>query len=218
MRRRTIGKAARFKIYARCRPLFRAERLKGGKIMATKIFVDAGHGGSNPGAVGNGVIEERVNLSVATQLAQNLRNAGYEVMEYRTTRDENVLANVAQDLRNRARMANEWGADYFVSIHTNSSLNPAANGFETYVYRIPSRAAELAQSIQDAFVSELGSKDNGVRSANFSVLRNTNMPAVLCELGYLSNPTEALNLNSPLWQTKAARAIFNGIYNFVKPY
>ena len=57
MRRRTIGKAARLKIYARCRSLFRAERLKGGKIMATKIFVDAGHGGSNPGAVGNGVIE-----------------------------------------------------------------------------------------------------------------------------------------------------------------
>ena len=75
--------------------------------MATKIFVDAGHGGSNPGAVGNGVIEERVNLSVATQLAQNLRNADYEVMEYRTTRDENVLDNVAQDLRNRARMAKE---------------------------------------------------------------------------------------------------------------
>ncbi|MEG1880495.1 MAG: N-acetylmuramoyl-L-alanine amidase, partial [Oscillospiraceae bacterium] len=63
----------------------------------------------------------------------------------------------------------------------------------------------------------LGSKDNGVRAANFAVLRLTNMPAVLVELGYLSNSTEALNLNSPAWQKAVAKAIFEGIYKFVKP-
>ena len=185
--------------------------------MATKIFIDAGHGGPDPGAVGNGVIEEYVNLNVARELARLLRQGGYEVMEYRTTSTENVLSNKNQDLTNRAAMANNWGANYFISIHTNSSLNPAANGFEAYVYRLNSVSAELAQSIVDSVVSQLGSKNNGVHQANFAVLRRTNMPATLLELGYLSNPTEALNLNSPAWQKAVAKAIYDGIYNFVKP-
>ncbi len=185
--------------------------------MATKIFVDAGHGGTDPGAVGNMVTEQNVNLSVALQLAELLRNGGYEVMLYRTTQSENVLPGKSADLTNRARMANNWGADYFVSIHTNSSPNPAANGFEAYVYRLGGEAQAFAESIVRSFVDRLGSKDNGVRAANFAVLRQTNMPATLLELGYLSNPTEALNLNSSAWRTAAAQAIYNGIYNFVKP-
>ena len=185
--------------------------------MATKIFIDAGHGGTDPGALGNGVVEQAVNLNVARELARLLRQGGYEVMEYRTTRTENVLPNKNADLRNRAAMANQWGADYFISIHTNSSINPAANGFEAYVYRLNSRSEELAQSIVDSVVSRLGSKDNGVRQANFAVLRRTRMPATLLELGYLSNPTEALNLNSPAWQRAVAQAIYEGIFNFVKP-
>lgn len=185
--------------------------------MATKIFVDAGHGGFDPGAVGNDVTESYVNLNVANNLATLLRNGGYEVMTYRTTNNENVLSGKSADLTNRARMANQWGADYFISIHTNSSPNPAANGFEAYVYRLGGTAQALADSIVNSFVSRLGSKDNGVRSANFAVLRQTDMPAVLLELGYLTNPTEALNLNSPAWQLAAAQAIYSGIYNFVKP-
>ena len=137
--------------------------------MATKIFIDAGHGGTDPGALGNGVVEQAVNLNVARELARLLRQGGYEVMEYRTTRTENVLPNKNADLRNRAAMANQWGADYFISIHTNSSLNPAANGFEAYVYRLNSRSEELAQSIVNSVVSRLGSKDNGVRQANFLI-------------------------------------------------
>ncbi|MBQ2614436.1 MAG: N-acetylmuramoyl-L-alanine amidase [Clostridia bacterium] len=185
--------------------------------MATKIFVDAGHGGPDPGAIANGVTEQAVNLNVANNLAALLRQGGYEVMQYRTTANENVLSNKAADLRNRANMANNWGADYFISIHSNSSLNPAANGFEAYVYRLNSRSAQLARSIVDAVVARLGSKDNGVRQANFAVLRLTDMPATLLELGYVSNPTEALNLNSPAWQREVAKAIYDGIYAFVKP-
>lgn len=185
--------------------------------MATKIFVDAGHGGTDPGAIGNNVRESTVNLSVALQLANLLRKNGYDVMLYRSTETENVLPGKSADLTNRARMANNWGADYFVSIHTNSSPNPAANGVEAYVYRLGGRAQALAESILKSFVARLGSKNNGVRAANFAVLRQTRMPAVLVELGYLSNPTEALNLNSSAWRTAAAEAIYSGIYNYVKP-
>lgn len=185
--------------------------------MATKIFVDAGHGGTDPGALGNGVRESSVNLDVALKLAKLLRKNGYQVMLYRSNETENVLPSKSADLTNRTRMADNWGADYFVSIHTNSSPNPAANGVEAYVYRLGGRSQALAESILKSFVKRLGSKDNGVRAANFAVLRQTNMPAVLVELGYLSNPTEALNLNSTAWRSAAAEAIYNGIFNYVKP-
>lgn len=185
--------------------------------MATKIFIDAGHGGTDPGAVGNGVTEQYVNLNVAAELARLLRQGGYQVLEYRTTPTENVLPGKNDDLRNRAAMANSWGADYFISIHTNSAPNPAADGFEAYVYRLDSTAAALAQSIVDAMAAQLGSRPGGVRQANFAVLRRSRMPAALLELGYLSNPTEALNLNSPAWQKAAARAIYDGIRAYVKP-
>ena len=132
-------------------------------------------------------------------------------MIYRTTSDENVLENKNADLRNRAQMANELGANYFISIHTNSSENTAASGVEAYVYRLSGASERLARSIVDSVSDELGSINRGVMQANFAVLRRTNMPATLVELGYLTNSTEALNLNSPAWQKAVARAIFNGI-------
>lgn len=179
-----------------------------------KIFIDPGHGGPDPGAVGNGVTEEFVNLNVSLELARLLRDAGFDVRIYRTTSDENVLENKNADLRNRAQTANDWGADYFISIHTNSSTNPAAQGVEAYVYRLGTTSERLADSIVDSVSENLGSQNRGVMQANFAVLRRTNMPAVLVELGYLTNATEALNLNSPAWQRAVAAAIFEGIVDY----
>ncbi len=144
-----------------------------------------------------------------------MRAAGYDVRLYRTTSDENVLENKNADLRNRAQTANNWGADYFISIHTNSSPNTSASGVEAYVYRLGGTSERLAQSIVDSVSDELGSRNRGVMQANFAVLRRTNMPAVLVELGYLTNATEALNLNSPAWQRAVAAAIFEGIVDAV---
>ena len=179
-----------------------------------KIFIDPGHGGPDPGAVGNGVTEEFVNLNISLELARLLRDAGFDVRVYRTTSDENVLENKNADLRNRAETANRWGADYFISIHTNSSENTAAQGVEAYVYRLGTASERLGQSIVDSVSENLGSRNRGVMQANFAVLRRTNMPAVLVELGYLTNPTEALNLNSPAWQRAVAAAIFEGIVDY----
>ena len=179
-----------------------------------KIFIDPGHGGPDPGAQGNGVSEEVVNLNVSLALAELLRNAGFDVRVYRTTSDENVLADKNADLRNRAETANRWGADYFISIHTNSSERPAAQGVEAYVYRLGTTSERLAQSIVDSVSENLGSVNRGVMQANFAVLRRTDMPAVLVELGYLTNATEALNLNSRAWQRAVASAIFEGIVNY----
>ena len=180
-----------------------------------KIFIDPGHGGPDPGAVGNGVTEEFVNLNVSLELARLLRDAGYDVRLYRTTSDENVLSDKNADLRNRAQTANNWGADYFISIHTNSSERPDAQGVEAYVYRLGGTSERLAQSIVDSVSEDLGSRNRGVMQANFAVLRRTNMPAALIELGYLTNSTEALNLNSPAWQRAVAASIFRGIVDAV---
>ncbi len=179
-----------------------------------KIFIDPGHGGPDPGAQGNGVSEEVVNLNVSLELARLLREAGFLVDIYRTTSDENVLENKNADLRNRAEVANRWDADYFISIHTNSSERTQAQGVEAYVYRLGTTAERLAESIVDSVSENLGSVNRGVMHANFAVLRRTNMPSVLVELGYLTNPTEALNLNSSAWQRAVAAAIFEGIVNY----
>ena len=129
----------------------------------TKIFIDPGHGGPDPGAVGNGVTEEYVNLNVSLELARLLREAGFDVKIYRTTSDENVLQNKNADLSNRAQTANKWGADYFISIHTNSSENPSAQGVEAYVYRLGGASERLAKSITKAVSEELGVHLNTVR-------------------------------------------------------
>jgi N-acetylmuramoyl-L-alanine amidase len=179
-----------------------------------KIFIDPGHGGPDPGAQGNNVSEEVVNLNVSLELARLLRNSGFDVRVYRTTQDENVLSNKNADLRNRANTANTWGADYFISIHTNSSENELAQGVEAYVYRLGTASERLAQSILNSISDNLGSVNRGVMQANFAVLRRTNMPALLLELGYLTNSTEALNLNSPAWQKAVAAAIYEGIVNY----
>ena len=180
-----------------------------------KFFIDPGHGGPDPGAIGNGVTEEYVNLNVSLILARLLSDAGFDVLLYRTTPDENVLDDKNADLRNRAARANAWGADYFLSIHTNSSENISAQGTEAYVYRLGTTAERLARSILASISDNLGSVNRGVMQANFAVLRRTNMPAVLLELGYLSNSTEALNLNSPAWQAAVAAAIFEGIVGYL---
>ena len=135
---------------------------------------------------------QAVNLNVANRLADLLRSNGYEVKQYRTTTTENDLPGKSADLTNRARMANEWGADWFVSIHTNSSVNPAANGFEAYVYKLDSPAEPFAESIVKSFVSRLGSKDNGVRAANFAVLRQTRMPATHAGQGLSAMPCTSI--------------------------
>ena len=187
--------------------------------MAIRIFIDQGHNpsGHNAGAEGNGLREQDVTYNVGIYLASLLNDdVRFQARVSRPTPETVLGIDNATSLQERVNMANSWPADYFISIHTNSSLDPAVNGFETYVYRLGTRSAQLAQSIQDSVVQRLGVKDNGVRQANFSVLRNTRMPAVLVELGYLSNPTEALNLNSPLWQNKMASAIADGINNYIK--
>ena len=174
----------------------------------TRIFIDPGHGGSNPGAVAaDGLEEADVTLDVALRLGRILKSEGYEV-NYSRTED------TAVSLAKRAAMANEWGADYFVSIHCNSNENPVYRGTSTYCFRLETPAAALAYAVNTAVCEAAGTPDLGVMTANFAVLRRTAMPAILVELAFLSNPEEAALLSEPVFRENCAIGISNGINRF----
>lgn len=169
---------------------------------------DAGHGGKNPGAIGpNGLYEANVNLDIALKLGRILTNWGYEVKYSRTT-------DITVTLSERANMANEWGADYFVSIHCNSNENPEARGTSTYFYKVGTIAESFAQTVNNSLVRQIELKDLGIFSANFAVLRLTRMPAILVETAFISNPYEASLLATNTFRQNCAIGIANGIAEF----
>ncbi|WP_422448189.1 N-acetylmuramoyl-L-alanine amidase [Thermoanaerobacterium sp. DL9XJH110] len=174
-----------------------------------RIVIDPGHGGSDPGAVGpNGLKEAHVNLAVALKVAEKLRKAGVEVKLTRTS-------DVFIDLQPRCDIANSFGADYFVSIHCNSAGTPKARGTETYCYKLGGKGEVLAKVIQAELIAATGRVNRGIKTANYYVLRRTNMPAVLTELAFISNPEEERLLSNPEFQEKFAIAIARGIGKIV---
>jgi N-acetylmuramoyl-L-alanine amidase len=173
-----------------------------------RIFIDPGHGGTNPGAVGvNGAVESEINLDVALRLGKILQQAGY-VVNYSRTGDTTV------SLAKRAQLANEWNADYFVSIHCNSNTNPVYTGCETFFYREGTVAQRFAIAVNNALAKETGLNNIGTFQANFAVLRLTYMPAILVELALLSNSQDAKKLADSSFRQLCAQGIANGIFEF----
>lgn len=192
-------------------------RLKVAGAAGACVVIDPGHGGSEPGAIGpSGLKEKDVNLAIAKKVVEILQGQGYEVV---LTRD----GDYDVDLLPRAQLANDLGAAAFVSIHSNASVNPGVGGTGTYTYA-PSGTSlgqqrddrlYLARLLQEEMVSALGLRDAGVFEENFSVLRNTVMPAALCEVAFISNYDEERLLASDDFQRKAAEAVARGITRFL---
>lgn len=188
------------------------------------VFIDPGHGGKDPGAISGGVKEKDINLSVAKKVQSLLQQRGYIVYMSRNN-DEYV------DNYERARKANELDVDIYVSIHTNvtSSKSTSTNGIETYYYLYktqyppkinqdmhnnPERIAKsekLARSVQDQLVKNTGARNLGIKRASFIVVRETKMPAILIELGFINNSSERSKLITVSYQDKLAQGIANGI-------
>lgn len=184
--------------------------------MAIKIVIDPGHNpqGINAGAEGFGYREQDLVYEVAQRLATLLReNGNFDVRLTRNTPTEVLGTSNATSLQERVRIANSWPADYFISIHANASVNPEANGAEVYTYSDSGPAHELALSIQQALVDEMGMKDLGVKTnPALYVLRRTSMPAVLVELGFITNEEDVQKLaNDP---DGFAQALYNGILRY----
>lgn len=184
--------------------------------MAIKIFIDQGHNpqGFNAGAEGNGLREQDVNFAVGIELYDLLQaDDRFEVRLSRPTPESVLGTSNSTSLAERVNAANSWPADYFISIHSNASTNPAANGSEVYVYREGGSAYELAEDVLENMVEAVGTKDNGVRiNPSLYVLRRTQMPAILVELGYITNAADAEKLRNN--QPEFARGIYNGILEY----
>lgn len=184
--------------------------------MAINIYVDQGHnpGTINAGASGNGIIESEVTYWVGIYLAGFLyADPRFGVRVSRPFPDTVVGEDTSSSLRTRVEAANLWPADYFISIHVNSNPSPALNGSEVYVYRANSAAADLAAEVLASIVELVGTRYNMVRlNPSLYVLRATVMPAILVELGYLTNLSDAEKLKND--QYLFAFAIYIGILNY----
>lgn len=169
--------------------------------MATKIYIDQGHNPQNPnaGAEGNGYREQDLVYTIGQELAAILQAEGYETKLSRPTPETQLGTSIATSLAARVNEANSWDADYFISLHANASELAGASGSEALVYRLNSVAANLGASILRGLADTTGLPNRGVtQRTNLYVLRRTRMPAVLVELGFITNAGDAaLMANSP---------------------
>ena len=184
----------------------------------TKIYIDQGHNpeGINAGAEGFGLREQDINYAVGIRLRDILQADGrFEVRVSRPTPETSLGTGNATSLAARVNGANEWGADYFISIHCNASENPAANGSEVYVFRDTGAAADLAAAVLAAIVARVGTKDNGVRvNPALYVLRRTRMPAIWVELAYITNAKDVQKLQNDRYAF--AYAIYEGLCTYLE--
>ncbi|GAB6169393.1 hypothetical protein JCM1393_18530 [Clostridium carnis] len=165
-----------------------------------KWVLDAGHGGNDPGAVGSGGRKE----------ADIVLEAVYEAMRLLERNGETVLltrtSDVALNLSERVKIANGWNADYFVSFHMNSFVDKYVTGSEVFVFEKGHKSESLAKFIKDELTSNLKSKDRGIKEANYTILRETNMPAVIIEADFLSNENVENNFDSKKYGYMIAKA------------
>lgn len=180
------------------------------------IVIDPGHGGNKPGAISvRKRYEKDLNLSISLKLRDKLEALGYNVIMTRET-------DVDIDLYERARIANDINADLFISIHGNSHVNSVHAGIQVlYCPATQSSIKEVdqhpfAKAIMDALLAGTGAIDKGIiQRPNLVVLRETKMPAVLVETGFLSNPDEENLLFTEEYQNKIVDSIIKGVENYL---
>ena len=187
-------------------------------VSGATIVLDAGHGGSDSGAIGpSGVTEKEVTLAVTQKLRDILTKSGANVVMTRDT-DVDVYAPNAsdrQELQARCNVANRLpSANLFLSIHCNAFANSAAHGMETYYYEPSSSGRRLATLLNEELAAAGGLFNRGVKTANFYVLKHTNMPASLIELGFITNYNEERLLAGSDYQTKLAYAIATALTRY----
>lgn len=185
--------------------------------MAINIWIDQGHnpGNINAGASGNAVVEAEVTYQVGMYLASLLyADPRFEVRVSRRYPDSVIGFDQRSSLRLRVERANDWPANYFISIHVNANINPTINGSEVYVYQKRTPAYWLAIEVLDSVVDVVGTRYNQVRkNASLYVLRATTMPAILVELAYLTNTEDAQKLLND--QFGFASGIYRGILHYL---
>jgi N-acetylmuramoyl-L-alanine amidase len=177
---------------------------------AYRIVVDPGHGGKDPGTISRaGLQEKTITLPAAKELARLLRQDGFDVAMTRQT-------DVFIELDDRAAIANRFAADLFVSVHADACPDPFMRGFTVYTCRDPSTGSRgVAEAVAEA-LHGTSMEGLGMRQANYRVLVVTQCPAVLVELGYLSNGLDAEMLADRAARAQLARSIADGIGEYFR--
>lgn len=174
------------------------------------IVIDAGHGGSDPGASGNGIIEKNLTLDVSKRVEAKLKRAGAQVLMTRS-------GDTFPSLEARTEFAKKHYAETFVSIHGNA-FTPSANGTEVFYDSSTNpngnESRILAQYIQNNIVRMANMTDRGVKDSRFYVIRNNNVAAVLVELGFMTNKADAEKLSSDRYKDIFAEAIYQGLLQY----
>ena len=184
-----------------------------GGSVAPLIVIDAGHGGSDEGAKVQTVMEKRITLTTALLAKKHLEKMGYRVI---LTRSRDIFVSLPK----RSAIANKSKAAAFVSIHFNSSPNRSAKGIEIYFYdaKDPSRSRaskKLANTVLYEIVDQTAAVSRGARKGNFHVVRETTMPAVLVEGGFMTNYDERFLLKDRKYLEKIAKGIALGVQKFL---
>jgi N-acetylmuramoyl-L-alanine amidase len=175
------------------------------------IAIDAGHGGRDPGAVADDVMEKDINLAIV-EILRDLINAQPDMVAVQIRTLDIFIA-----LEDRILQAEEAGADLYVTVHVNSYSTEEPDGVETIVDNTREQDDDswvLAELIQAGVTEATGARDRGARSQE-SYLQRTQMPAVSVETGYITNPAERAKLIDPEYQATIAEGILNGIRQFI---
>lgn len=169
------------------------------------ICIDAGHGGTDPGATYGKVYEKDITLSISKKLNALLKARGFTTVLTRNS-DATVL------LADRVNISNKAGAKLFVSIHVNSNSGTAGTGIETLIYSTGGNAEKCAKKVQAQLISATGAKNRGLKlRPELYVLKKTTAPALLVETGFINNSNDRAKLITADYQNKIAEAIARGI-------
>ena len=173
-----------------------------------KLYLDPGHGGSDTGALGNGLMEKNIALDIALKI-RSILTSQFENVQVKMSRTGDVTKNLSQ----RMNEANAWGADFYLSIHCNA-FNGSSRGYEDYIHTSIADTSTTAkyQNIIHAEVLKLNPlPDRGTKKANFRILRETAMPALLTENGFIDHAQDAALMKQSAWRQNVAQGHANGL-------
>ncbi|ATO27410.1 N-acetylmuramoyl-L-alanine amidase [Bacillus atrophaeus] len=180
-------------------------------VVGKTVFIDPGHGDQDSGATGYGLLEKNVNLDIGKRLNSKLYSAGALPVMSRT-------GDTFDSLEERVNKGAKAKADIFISVHANANDNNSANGTETYYDKTyqSANSLKLAQNIQPQMVSALGTRDRGVKTAGFYVIKYSQMPSVLLETGFVTSPIDSNILKQSAKKDRLATGISKGVSSYFK--
>lgn len=197
--------------------------VSGLSVSSKVVVIDAGHGGRDPGKVGSEgkKTEKEINLEIALKLQKLFEQSGAVVVMTRID-DERLEGDAPKgsrknaELRARRILTNESQGDLLISIHQNSFTEASSRGAQTFYYGNSNESKLLAKTIQEKITTYVDPKNKRKYKGNnsYAMLKNTKIPAVIVECGFMSNPEEEALLNDPKYQNKIAEAIYSGVKEY----